>query len=178
MNSANEGSMSYQFGARSWVSVSFLALALICLVPADFEIYPSDPWLEFNRFFSGIINPSIDDISYAFRLLVNTITFALLGVTLSCIIGFFLSLHFHRRFVRTVCAFIRAVHELFWALILLQIFGLSVLTGILAIAIPYSGVFAKVYSEIMEESSYRKRDLLFRQVDSFSKFLYSKLPDV
>ncbi|MBT5559449.1 MAG: hypothetical protein HOJ88_06120, partial [Proteobacteria bacterium] len=170
MNAVNTGSTSYKLGARSWVSVSFIALALICLIPADFEIYPSDPWLEFTRFFSGVANPSINNISFAFRLLVNTTSFALLGVSLSCVIGFFLSLHFHRRLVRAVCAFVRAVHELFWALILLQIFGLSVITGVLAIAIPYSGVFAKVYSEIMEESGYRRRDQLFFHVDSVSKF--------
>jgi len=178
MNAVNTGSTSYKLGARSWVSVSFIALALICLIPADFEIYPSDPWLEFTRFFSGVANPSINNISFAFRLLVNTTSFALLGVSLSCVIGFFLSLHFHRRLVRAVCAFVRAVHEIFWALILLQIFGLSVITGVLAIAIPYSGVFAKVYSEIMEESGYRRRDQLFFHVDSVSKFLYSKVPDV
>lgn len=178
MSNGKAGPTSYRLGARFWVSVSFFALAIVCLVPADFEIYPSDPWLEFGRFFSGIISPSIDDISYVFRLLLNTITFALLGVALSCVTGFFLALHFHRRFVRSVCAFIRAVHELFWAMILLQVFGLSVVTGVLAIAIPYSGVFAKVYSEIMEESSSRKRDQLFFNVDSFSKFLYSKVPDV
>ena len=50
------------------------------------------------------------------------------------------------------CAVVRAVHELFWALIFLQLFGLSPLTGLLAIAIPYAGIFAKVYAEILEEA--------------------------
>ena len=40
------------------------------------------------------------------------------------------------RAVRVLCAFLRSVHELFWALLLIQVAGLSPLTGILAIATP------------------------------------------
>jgi phosphonate transport system permease protein len=50
--------------------------------------------------------------------------------------GFLLAFGFHSRVVRTFCVVVRAVHELFWALIFLQLFGLSPLTGILAIGIP------------------------------------------
>ena len=170
--------MNYIPGSRSWVSIVFLLIALICLVPADMAIYPSDPWLEFRRFLAGLISPEIGNVGEIGRQLVNTITFALLGVALSSICGFFLALYFHRRSIRVSCAFIRAIHELFWALILMQMFGLSVLTGILAIAIPFSGVFAKVYSEILEEANHRQRDKLFSQADRLSNFLYNKIPDV
>ena len=56
------------------------------------------------------------------------------------------------RAVRVLCAFLRSVHELFWALLLIQIAGLSAMTGILAVAIPYSGIFAKVFAEMIEEA--------------------------
>ena len=173
-----EQRMKYIPGSRSWVSVGFLLIALICLIPADITIYPSDPWLEFRRFLGGLFSPGLVNVGDVARLLVNTVTFALLGVALSSACGFFLALYFNRRSIRMGCAFIRAVHELFWALILMQIFGLSVLTGILAIAIPFSGVFAKVYSEILEEANHRQRDKLFSHAGRISNFLYNKIPDV
>jgi phosphonate transport system permease protein len=46
----------------------------------------------------------------------------------------------------------RSVHELLWAVILLAAFGLSTTSAVVAIAIPYSGVLAKVFSEILDEA--------------------------
>ncbi|RUA23121.1 hypothetical protein DSL92_01540 [Billgrantia gudaonensis] len=40
------------------------------------------------------------------------------------------------RLVRAGCAFVRAIHELFWAVLFLQVFGLSALTALLALAVP------------------------------------------
>ena len=47
----------------------------------------------------------------------------------------------------------RSIHELLWAVLFLSAVGLNTFTAILAIAIPYSGVFAKVFSEIIDETS-------------------------
>ncbi|KZZ35672.1 ABC transporter permease, partial [Oleiphilus sp. HI0086] len=77
---------------------------------------------------------------------------------------------------RIGCAFIRSIHEIFWALLFLQFFGLSTLTGLLAIIIPFSGIFAKVYAEILEESDRAPNDALTHQAQgSFSAFLYARL---
>lgn len=46
----------------------------------------------------------------------------------------------------------RSIHELLWAVLFLCAFGLNGFTPVLAIAIPYSGVFAKVFSEVIDES--------------------------
>ncbi len=62
------------------------------------------------------------------------------------------ALIFDYRLVHMGCAVLRSVHELFWALIFLQFFGLHPLTGVLAIAIPFSAICAKVYAEILEEA--------------------------
>jgi phosphonate transport system permease protein len=53
---------------------------------------------------------------------------------------------------RTAIALLRSVHELLWAVLFLAAFGRSNLTAVLAIAIPYSGTFAKVFSEILDEA--------------------------
>ena len=78
--------------------------------------------------------------------------------------------------MRLLAAFLRSVHELFWALLLLQITGLSPLTGILAIAIPYVGIFAKVYSELIEEADLSAERTLPPGASIVSRFCSGRLP--
>jgi phosphonate transport system permease protein len=47
---------------------------------------------------------------------------------------------------------LRSIHELLWAVLLLAAFGLSQLTAVLAIAIPYAGILAKVFAEMLDEA--------------------------
>ncbi|MGI8601643.1 MAG: PhnE/PtxC family ABC transporter permease [Verrucomicrobiales bacterium] len=54
-------------------------------------------------------------------------------------------------FARGTMTFTRSIHELLWATLFLAAFGLTPLTAVLAIAIPYSGTLAKVFSEMCEE---------------------------
>ncbi|MCP3960433.1 MAG: ABC transporter permease subunit [bacterium] len=53
---------------------------------------------------------------------------------------------------RVVITLMRSVHELIWAVLLLAAFGLSQLSAVIAIAIPYSGTLAKVFSEMLDEA--------------------------
>jgi phosphonate transport system permease protein len=62
--------------------------------------------------------------------------------------------------MRTVSALARSVHELLWAVLFLSAVGLTPLTVILAIGIPYSGVFAKIFSEIIDETPKQSADAL------------------
>lgn len=48
---------------------------------------------------------------------------------------------------------LRSVHELLWAVLLLAALGLSPGTGVLALALPFTGTLAKVFSELLDESS-------------------------
>ncbi|WP_053004882.1 ABC transporter permease subunit [Kocuria sp. SM24M-10] len=47
----------------------------------------------------------------------------------------------------------RGVHEAVWALLLLSVLGRDPLVGVLAIAIPFGAITAKVYAEIIDESA-------------------------
>ncbi len=53
---------------------------------------------------------------------------------------------------RVVITLMRSVHELLWAVLFLAAFGRSNLTAVLAIAIPYAGTLAKVFSELIDEA--------------------------
>ena len=168
----------YEHSLRWKVSWLFVISALFCLLFADIGIRSFDPWSELGRLFKGLLKPSLyglDDIGLA---MLHTLAFALLGVALGSVSGFLLALMFHWRWVRVLCALLRAVHELFWALIFLQIFGLHPLTGLLALGIPYAATFAKIYAEILEEGDRRAFDVLSRQTGCVSAFFYARLPDL
>lgn len=54
--------------------------------------------------------------------------------------------------VRVVVALMRSTHELLWAVLFLAAFGLTQGSAVLAIAIPFGGTLAKVFSEIIDEA--------------------------
>ena len=139
-------------------SLIFLAIALVGLLFADMTITASNPWRDLGNFFLGVITPNFFSSEGLMTALLRTVAFAFVGVALGGVCGFLLSLVYRFLPVRIFCAFIRAIHELFWALIFLQFFGFHPLTGVLAIAIPYSGIFAKVYSEILRNGLHRSSD--------------------
>jgi phosphonate transport system permease protein len=53
---------------------------------------------------------------------------------------------------RVLISALRSVHELIWAVLLLSAFGRSDLAAVVAIAIPYAGTVAKIFSELIDEA--------------------------
>lgn len=158
-------------------TVAFLGIAAACLAVADIEVSTLDPWTEFGRMALGLVTPDFTATERLAESLAHTVAFALLGVALGNVLGFALALVFEWRAVRMGCAVVRAVHELFWALIFLQVLGLTPWTGILAIAIPYAGIIAKVYAEILEEADPAPARALPRGTGRVATFLYARMPD-
>lgn len=54
--------------------------------------------------------------------------------------------------VRVSIALLRSVHELLWAILFLAALGLNPAAGVFAIAIPFAGTIAKVFSELLDEA--------------------------
>jgi len=158
------------------VAGAFLAAA-VALAFADLEIANVDAFAEMGRLLGGLFPPDFfatEDLGEAILL---TFAFALLGVAVANVAGFGLALLWRWRAVRIFAAAVRAVHELFWALIFLQLYGLSPLTGLLAIAIPYAGIFAKVYAEILEEKNPAPLEAAPKGSSHLSLFLFVRLPE-
>jgi len=168
----------YHRSAHWKISWLLVVIAILCLPFADLTINTYDPMTELSRLFTGLLQPSIAAIEKPFEALLQTIAFALLGVSAGSVCGFFLALIFRFRLVRVSCALIRAVHELFWALIFLQIFGLHPLTGLLALGLPYAATFAKVYAEILEVGERRAYDTIRHSAGISSAFFYARIPDL
>ncbi len=150
--------------------------ALICLPFADLSVVATDPARMLSALLSGMIQPNFSALEAPWQALGYTVSFALLGVSIGVTAGFGLALLFRFRSVRTLCAATRAVHELFWALLLMQVFGLSTLTGLLAIALPYAATFAKVYAEILQLADPQPKRHLSPSSGAISSFFYAQLP--
>lgn len=154
----------------------FVLVAFGAFLFADISVTTLEPWAELQKLGVGLVTPDFFSLPDFWRALVNTVSFALIGISLAVVLGSVLSLFFTSTPVRLFCAFIRAVHELFWAFLFMPIIGLNSLCGILAIAIPYAGVFAKVYAEIRQESDQRPAEALPPATSRLSVFFYTTLP--
>jgi phosphonate transport system permease protein len=155
----------------------FVLAAILVLPLADLSIGAVHPGAEFRRLLAAILSPGFSAIEI--WSVVWTVGFAVLGVVLGGSAGLILALFFDRsRFVRVAAASLRSVHELFWALFLMQITGLSPATGILAIALPYAGTFAKVFAEIFEEADRSAEGVLPHRTTAVARFAFARFPVV
>ncbi|MDL4861544.1 ABC transporter permease [Halomonas elongata] len=158
-------------------TLTLVALALLLLPLADLSVITREPWTELARMVQGLAWPAWGAVESPIHALGLTIAVALWGTLAGVVLGFPLALLFARsRLVRAGCAFLRAIHELFWALLFLQVFGLSALTALAALAIPYAGIFAKVYAEILEQTPRAPGDALPPGVGRLVRFAYTELP--
>lgn len=79
--------------------------------------------------------------------------------------------------IRSALALPRAIHELIWGLFFINILGLDPLVGILAIALPYGAIVAKIFSEILDETPREPLDALLNSgVAPLTAFAYTLLP--
>jgi phosphonate transport system permease protein len=158
-------------------SLLFFLAALACLVAADLAITALNPWAELARLGRGVLRP--DFLSVEAWSVIWTVAFAVLGVGLGAVCGFALAIAYPAFApVRGLATVLRSVHELFWALLLIQVFGLGPITGLLAIALPYTGFFAKVFAEMIEEADLAALEVLPRGTSPVSAFVYGRLPDL
>lgn len=168
-------SLAFHTSAKGmWQSSAYLLLAaFICLPFFDMELAHTEPGAELAKMGQGLLHMNFA-IEGLFNALFQTLAFALQSVLTSVLLGFVLALTWHWPGVRQLMTCLRSIHELFWALILIQIFGLSALTGVLALTIPYSATFARVFAEILEETP--KYGYFQLKGSHFSRFVYSTLP--
>ncbi len=82
-----------------------------------------------------------------------------------------------RYVARSLILVLRGIPEIVWALLLVRVFGLGVIAGVLAIAITYGGMLAKVYSEILESgNTLPARAIILSGGGRVASFLYGLLP--
>ncbi len=157
-------------------SLWFLAIALFAMLFADLAVTTVEPWTELGRMAKGLTDPQWGVLVEYRQALLMTLVFAFCGTFLGVAGGAVMAFGFRFAPVRLFCAGLRAVHELFWAFIFLPLLGLTPACGVLAIAVPYAGVFAKVYAEILQEANPRVLAGLPRRAGALSRFCYGVWP--
>ena len=168
----------YPLGYWQKITLLIWLIALVILPFADIEIISFDPFIELSRMLEGLMTPDFLATEYLFQAIIQTINFAILGVFLGLVLGAPLALIYQHPIVSSCCAFLRAIHEIFWALLFLQIFGLSPITGILAITIPFAATFARVFHDIIIQSSESPLESIDSRADIISRFTYGKIAQV
>jgi len=82
-----------------------------------------------------------------------------------------------RQVARWLLVLLRSVPELVWALLLVRIVGLGPTAGVLAIALTYSGMLGKVYTDILESSeAHATESLLKNGSGRLAALFYGALP--
>lgn len=130
-------------------------------------------WGQFWQFWQASLHPDLSPATLHLTLAgtLTTLAYAICGTCLSLILGllggiltsevWWLSLWPSRHSqritpiwlsLRGLLAIPRSIHELIWGLFFVHLWGLDPLTAILAIAIPYGTITAKVFSEILDET--------------------------
>ncbi len=175
----NSGANSLDTSAKALRKTSFwfAAIALLCLLCADLDISTVDPWHELSLMAARctqplglvMVNTVNQSCQYLFLCPAGCRSWQPLAVLFS-------HLGYGSNIVRAFCAFIRSIHELFWALLFIQITGLSSLTGLLAIAIPYAGTLAKIYGELFEEVDLAPAQNSPAAKQPLTHFFYTVLP--
>ncbi len=156
-----------------------LALGLLVVwsgwrATAGRDVLNADGWPSFREFWTSALDPelSAEFLRLTAEATATTAAYAVLGAALSVGIGLVggvlvaarpwervsagRSLGLLRRGGRGVArvAFVvpRAVHEVIWALLLVQVLGFDPWVAILAIAIQFGAVTAKVYGDLLDDA--------------------------
>ncbi|MFZ9752809.1 MAG: phosphonate ABC transporter [Cyanobium sp.] len=118
-----------------------------------------------GRFLLAALTPSLDPLVLRSALsgLATTLGMALLGWAASLVLGLLLGLASSRVIWRTLAGVVwpsglirrllalpRAIHELLWGLVLLQLVGLEPVVAVVAIAIPFGALVARVLADLLD----------------------------
>jgi len=166
-------------GRRSWLVLAVAAVgwSLWSAGVGRRELVNPGGWTLLSRFWRAAAHPELSAafLRVTWRASLTTIAFAVLGTALSVLIGLvggvLTSETWWRRSRpgrgggrarrragwyagRGVSGLPRGIHEAVWGLFLVNVLGRDPMVGILAIAIPFGAITAKVYAELIDESAF------------------------
>ncbi|MCP9930696.1 phosphonate ABC transporter [Cyanobium sp. AMD-g] len=145
-----------------------MLLPALVLVPLAVLLPPlvhGGGWELIGAFALAAVTPSLDPVVLASLLkgLAVTAGMALLGWAGSLVLGLLLGVASSRivwrtltgsgvpaELIRRLLALPRAIHELIWGLLLLQLVGLQPAVAVLAIALPFGALVARVLSDLLD----------------------------
>jgi phosphonate transport system permease protein len=127
---------------------------------------------EFREFFGAALRPRLDAemLRITWRASIITVAYAVVGTILAGVIGvvggIIVSTQWRRRptgrsartlagravraAVRLLLVPMRGIHEAIWALLLLNVLGLDPMVAVLALAIPFGAITARVFAGLLD----------------------------
>lgn len=179
------------------VLTGLLALAVlwsVLLLDVSAGVVHAGGWSTLAEILSSALTPELSASFVATVVgdLWTTVAFALAGMSVAVVIGLpgavlaggvLVSGRGARvastGAVRAVLGVIRAVHELVWALLFVNAFGLSPWAGVLAIGIPYGAIVARVVAERLQDVPPEPLDALRAAgASEAGVLLYGRIPAV
>ena len=127
------------------------------------DIINTRGWPNLAEFWTASLRPELDSefVRLTIDAAISTLALAVLGTVASLVIGAVGALatsqllwgtHAIRSVSQALLVVPRAIHEVIWALLLVQVFGFDPMVAVLAIAIPFGAVTAKVYADAIDTS--------------------------
>lgn len=128
-----------------------------------------------GQFALAAFTPSLDPLVLRSALtgLATTVGMALLGWAVSLVLGVVLGLASSRtlwrnawggigpaELIRRLLSIPRAIHELLWGLLLLQLVGLEPVVAVVAIALPFGALVARVVADLLDGLDTSRLDAL------------------
>lgn len=165
-----------------WIGVVAWALVDWTLVDGSRQVVNREGLGAFTEFWLHAVRPetSPDYLRATVDAAGTTVAFAVLGTICSVALGLLLAPLMSQTWwaasssvpgvrllracglllTRVTMAVPRGVHEAVWALLLLSVLGRDPLVGVVAIAIPFGAITAKVYAELLDEADQAAYELL------------------
>ena len=152
------------------LAVLIVGCALYVAIPDDFELINPYGMPQFLEFLTAALRPDLSGefLGVAWNAAWVTLSYALIGTGLSLVFGFlgacatssvvvdtvwpWLSQLGVQRSLKLALTLPRSLHEVIWGLLLINLVGLDPIAGILAIAIPYGAIVAKIFAEILDDT--------------------------
>ncbi len=172
-------------GRRAWLAlaVAGVAWSLWSAGVGRDELVNPGGWTLLSRFWKAALHPQLSAafLAVTWKASLTTIAFAVVGTALSVVIGLFAGVLTSETWWRRgrppraggqagvrlgwfagrgLSGLPRGIHEAVWGLFLVNILGRDPMVGILAIAIPFGAITAKVYAELIDESAQGGYDAL------------------
>ncbi|MGI8934942.1 MAG: PhnE/PtxC family ABC transporter permease [Phormidesmis sp.] len=182
-----------QGGLLLWIGLVVWSLWLAGLGRSPIINWAGLPIL--GQFWAAMFRPALDGefVRVIGDATLTTLAFAVCGTALSLVMGLFGGVACSQVWwqvcwpgtagqslwiaLRGTLVIPRAIHELIWGLLLLNVLGLDPLVGVLAIAIPFGAITAKVFSEILDETPTAPlQSLINSGVRPGIAFVYGHLP--
>lgn len=174
----------WRVSGRVWLALWLVALvwSFLSFLDTDDGVVNLAGLPAFGEFWAHAARPDIspDFLRATLAASVTTLAFGVLGTLLSVVIGVVVAPVMSQTLwasaavsgpgralragglalSRLTMALPRGVHEAVWGLLLISVLGRDPLVGVIAIAIPFGAITAKVYAELLDEADHEPYELL------------------